>query len=227
MAFPYKDLKALLQKPWLPYVAPFVIFLLLTGPVNFFPTLSPYFYIAKTIIVGSLLWHWREHYSADFRDSLTLKQLATAVICGLVVLVIWILPEGFLYQLDKTSQFDPLALGESQTAIAGLIILRLMGSSLVVPFMEELFWRSFLMRYLINPDFRSIPIGAFSWFSYTGVAIMFGLEHHRVIAGVIAGLLYGFLLIYQANLKGVVVAHGITNFGLGMYIIATGKWMFW
>jgi len=49
-------LKPLLEKPWLPYVLPFAMFLLLTGPIRFFPALSPFLYIAKTIIVGALLW---------------------------------------------------------------------------------------------------------------------------------------------------------------------------
>jgi hypothetical protein len=105
--------------------------------------------------------------------------------------------------------------------------VRLLGSSLVVPVMEELFWRSFLRRYLINPDFRSIPMGAFTWFSFVGTAVLFGLEHHRVLVGVIAGVLYGLLLVYQKNLKGVVLAHGVTNLGLGIYIMVTRNWMFW
>ena len=83
------------------------------------------------------------------------------------------------------------------------------------------------MRYLINPDFRSISIGTFTWLSFTGTAILFGLEHHRIIAGVIAGLLYGLLLVHQKNLKGVIIAHGVTNLGLGIYVVTTGSWMFW
>jgi hypothetical protein len=93
--------------------------------------------------------------------------------------------------------------------------------------MEELFWRSFLMRYLIDPDFRSVPMGAFTWLSFLGVAVLFGLEHHRVLVGILAGLLYGFLLIRQKKLQGVILAHGVTNLGLGIYIVLTGNWMFW
>jgi CAAX prenyl protease-like protein len=150
-----------------------------------------------------------------------------AFVCGILVLVIWIVPEKYLFQIGQSTAFDPYALGGSQGAAILLIGVRLIGSSLVVPVMEELFWRSFLMRYLINPDFRSVPLGAFTWFSFLGVAVLFGLEHHRVLVGIIAGLLYGFLLIRQKNLKGVILAHGVTNCGLGIYIIVTGNWMFW
>ncbi len=129
--------------------------------------------------------------------------------------------------MEQSSLFDPQALGRSQTAAIAWIGARLLGSSLVVPVMEELFWRSFLMRYLIKPDFRSVPMGAFTWLSFLGTAILFGLEHHQVVAGVFAGLLYGLLLVHQRNLKGVNLAHGVTNLGLGIYVVITGNWMFW
>ena len=183
----YEDrLKRLLEKPWLPYVFPFALFLLLTESVRFLPALSPFLYIAKTIIVGALLWFWRHEYAADISHRLSFREWPTALFCGLLALIIWI-----------------------------------------VPVMEELFWRSFLMRYLINQDFRSVPMGAFTWFSFMGVAILFGLEHHRVIVGIIAGLLYNLLLIRQKKLKGAILAHGVTNLGLGIYVLLTGSWMFW
>lgn len=220
-------LEQLMAKPWLPYVLPFALFLLLTEPARFFPELSPYFYIAKTILVGALLYFWRYRYADDLSPRLSSIELLTAIFCGLLVLVIWIAPEQYLFQIGESAGFDPHALGGSQAAAFGLLGVRIIGSSVVVPVMEELFWRSFLMRYLINPDFRSVPIGSFTWFSFLGVAIMFGFEHHRVIVGIIAGLLYGFLLVFQKKLKGVIVAHGTTNLGLGIYVVLSGNWMFW
>lgn len=215
------------HKPWIPYVVPFVLFLLLTEAGRFFPAAAPYLYILKTVLVGSLLWLWRDKYRADFTSGLSLGEIMTAVFCGLVVLIIWIVPEKFLFQVGQSTAFNPYALGQSQAAAIGFITVRLFGSSIVVPVMEELFWRSFLMRYLIDPKFRSVPMGAFTWLSFTGTAVLFGLEHHRVIVGIIAGVLYGGLLLYQKNLKGVIIAHGVTNLGLGIYIVVTKSWIFW
>ncbi len=221
------DIRRIWQKTWIPYVVPFVLFLLLTEPARFFPAVSPYLYIIKTILVGSMLWAWRGKYCADFSHGLSSGEIMTAVLCGLVVLIIWIAPEKFLFQVGQGAAFDPHALGQSQTAAIGLITMRLFGSSVVVPVMEELFWRSFLMRYLVDPKFHSVPMGAFTWLSFIGTAVLFGLEHHRVVVGIIAGLLYGGLLVYQKNLKGVIIAHGVTNFGLGIYIVVTESWLFW
>ena len=220
-------LKRLLEKPWVPYVFPFALFLLLTGPVHFFQALSPFLYITKTIIIGALLWFWRHKYAADISPKLSLGEWLTAFFCGLVALIIWVAPEGYLFQFGQDPGFDPYGLGGSKAAESGLIAVRLIGAVVIVPIMEELFWRSFLMRYLINPDFQSVPLGAFTWFSFMGVAIVFGLAHHRVVVGIIVGLLYNLLLIRQKKLKGVILAHGITNLGLGIYVVSTGNWMFW
>lgn len=220
-------LKQLWDEPWVPYVLPFVLFLLLTEPARYFPDLIPFFYIIKTIIVGVLLWFWRHKYIEDFSLKLSASEVLVAIACGLLVLLLWIVPEGHLYQLEQKTIFNPHGLGESQAAFLVLVIVRLIGASLVVPIMEELFWRSFMMRYLIDVDFRSVSMGAFTWLSFLGVAVLFGLEHNRIVVGVIAGLLYGILLLRQKNLKGVVLAHGVTNLGLGIYVLTTGNWAFW
>lgn len=221
------QLTQFLKKPWLPYVLPFGLFLVLTEPARFYPELIPFLYISKTFIVGSLLWFYRHKYATDFSLGLSLREFLMAFSCGLLVLIIWIAPEEYLFQVGQSAGFNPYELGGSQAAAIGLICVRLLGSSVVVPVMEELFWRSFLMRYLINPDFRSVPLATFTWFSFIGVTILFGLEHHRVLVGIIAGLLYGLLFIRQKNLKGVILAHAVTNLGLGVYVVVTGKWMFW
>ncbi len=220
-------LQELQKKAWLPYVLPFVLFLLLTEPARFFPSLVPLLYISKTILVGGLLWFWRDRYKDDFSVALSLGEWLFAIGCGLLVLVIWIAPEQYFYKLGDGAGFNPYILANSQAGAIGLLAIRLIGASVVVPIMEELFWRSFLMRYLVTHDFRAVPVGTFTWLSFLAVAILFGLEHDRILVGIIAGLLYGLLLIRQKNLKGVIVAHGVTNLGLGIYVVSTGNWTFW
>ncbi len=215
------------RKPWFPYVAPFILFLVLTEPANYFPELIPYLYVAKTLLVGALLWFWRYKYVDDFALGLSFTEFMLATLCGLLVLVFWIAPEGVFYQFDPGTGFNPYAMANSTDVAIGLIVIRLLGASLVVPVMEELFWRSFLMRYLVDVNFRSVAIGAFSWLSFLGVAVLFGTVHHRIVLGIIAGVLYGLLLVYQKKLRGVTWAHAVTNLGLGIYVLMTEKWAFW
>ena len=220
-------MRQLLKKSWFPYIFPFVLFLLLTELARLLPDWSHVLYISKTMTVGALLWFWRREYAADISLKLSSHECLLAVFSGLLVLIIWIVPEEYLLQLSGHSGFDPFAFGWSSAGTKGLIAVRLLGAAIVVPVMEELFWRSFLLRYLINPNFRTVPLGSFTWFSFISVSILFGLEHHRIIVGIIAGVIYNLLLIRQKKLSGCILAHGVTNLGLGIYVLITESWMFW
>jgi CAAX prenyl protease-like protein len=98
---------------------------------------------------------------------------------------------------------------------------------LVVPLMEELFWRSFAMRFMIRSDFKSVPLGKFSWFSFLIVAIAFGFEHHQWLPGIVAGLVYAGVLYRSKNLFSPILSHAVTNLLLGIYVLSTAKWGFW
>ncbi len=215
------------SRPYVPYVAPFAIFMLFTEMGRWLPEWAPWLYAVKTILAGGLILYWRESFAQDLRPRLEAIQAIEAVACGILVLAIWILADGYLFKLDVKNGFAPHAMGSEMAAVNALLGIRLLGSSFVVPIMEELFWRSFLMRWLIKPDFKAVPLGAFTWFSFLATALLFGLEHNRIVSGIVAGLIYGLLLVRQRNLKGVILAHMVTNLGLAIHVITTGSWQFW
>ena len=215
------------KKNWVPYVVPFSVFMVLTEAGRYFPAHAHLLYIVKTITVGGLLWFWHRSYASDFSFKLSMGGYLSAVIAGLFVLAIWILPDKIFPQYGTDEVFNPFSFNIPQFAAYALIAVRLIGAAIVVPVMEELFWRSFLLRYLINPNFKKVALGTFSWFSFTAVVILFGVEHHRLIPGMIAGVIYTALVIYQKNLAGCVLAHAFTNLGLSIYVIATQSWEFW
>lgn len=218
---------ALLKHPWVPYVLPFGLFLGLTVPAGWFPEAAHLFYFAKTVLVGALLWYWWPCYRDDFAPGLSRTGYLVAIVAGLLVLPAWILPEAFLPRIGMDAGFDPYALGASPALVPAIIGVRLLGAALVVPVMEELFWRSFLQRYLVHTDFKNVALGTFTWFSFIAVVVVFGLEHNRWIQGMSAGVVYGLLVVRQKNIRGCVIAHAVTNLGLGIYVIATGNWVFW
>jgi len=222
-----KNPKYLTEKPWIPYATPFALFLLLTAPTKYFADYAPYFYITKTILVAYLLWHWRHAYSADISHRIKPVEYLLSIAAGLVLLILWIASEDILPKIGTPSGFNPYAFQWPVAATVGLIAVRLAGAAIVVPVMEELFWRSFIMRYAINPDFRKVPLGTFSLFSFAAVVILFGLEHYRIIQGIIAGIIYTLLVIRQKSLRGCILAHGVTNLGLGIYVLYTEEWLFW
>lgn len=208
----------------LPYVVPFAIFIALSYIGTQFENGSYYFYPVKTVAVALSLFIYRKHY-AELYQKIKFKSMALAAAIGVVVCVIWVVPEGW-YPPIGHSQFNPFIFTD-RTWIAWLIFFRLTGAVLVVPIFEELFWRSFLIRWIVDQDFKKVPLGKFNWLSFILVTIFFGLGHHQWLVGMVAGAIYNGLLCWQKNLWACVIAHAITNLALGIYVLQTGHWTFW
>ena len=215
------------QAPWAPYVIPFALFMILTALAKYTPEHRDLVYIAKTILVAVVLWAWRRTYAPDMPRTVSPAGYGLAVVAGLMALAIWVLTDPFLPRIGTPTGFNPFEFDRPRAMIPIIIGFRLAGAALVVPVMEELFWRSFILRYIINPDFKTVPLGTFSLLSFSVCALLFGLEHFRVIQGILAGMIYAGLVIRQKSLRGCILAHGVTNLGLGIYVLWTGNWHFW
>ena len=205
--------KALKSKPWLPYVAPFGIymaFLLVQSNTNLL-----WVYPLKTIAVAAALWFFRKDYE-ELRPNFSVL----AVVIGLVAIVIWIAIDSFYPKFGHATTFDP-------SGRWVFIAFRVVGAVAVVPVMEELFWRAFLIRWLVNQDFKSVPVGTFTWFSFTVTVGLFGAEHNEWLAGLICGALYNWLLYRTRSVFACVVAHAVSNAALATWVLARGDWKFW
>ena len=107
-------------------------------------------------------------------------------------------------------------------------LVHLAGSTFVVPPLEEVFYRSFLYRYLVKLDFQAMPLNRFHGLSFVVTAIIFGPgEHYQWLAGIFCGMAYQWLVIRKNRLGDAIAAHAITNFLLGIWVICKGDWIFW
>ena len=234
-----KDTSLIERFPALPYILPFGIFLGLTGLAGYLPAGVVWVYPLKTVLAGGLLigfWRRYPEIRASAGDDLPsagttgLASLLLAIVVGVVVFVIWILPDRLgwvIPSLTESTEFNPYEHFQSTGQRVVWIGFRLLGTAVVVPAMEELFWRSFLIRYLIDPDFRQIPLGAFSWLSFGATVLLFGAEHHRWLVGIIAGVIYSLLLYRTKSIIACIVAHAVTNLVLGIYVLMAHQWTYW
>lgn len=157
---------------------------------------------------------------------LALPQWGAALATGIAVFVLWInldLPWARLG--EGGAGFDPR--GEDGGIDWPLAAVRLFGAAAIVPLMEELFWRSFVMRWIDNPKFLAVMPAAVSLRALLLSSLVFGVEHNLWLAGVIAGLAYGWLYMRTGNLWAPVLAHGVTNLLLGLWVLHSGNWQFW
>jgi hypothetical protein len=114
------------------------------------------------------------------------------------------------------------------SALAWLIIVtRMAGSTLIVPPLEEVFYRSFLYRYIAKPDFLSVPLNQFLPLPFLATAAVFGFSHNEWLAGILCGAAYQGLVIRKNRLGDAMTAHAITNFLLGLWVVWRGAWHFW
>ena len=208
------------------YIIPFILFLLFTEVARVFPFHPFLVYGLKTFFIGGLLWFWRCKFKELYLWP-KMSELGWALLAGLFVCVLWVGGEAYLPQIGKSQTVSPFEQGFSSAVIWFTVILRLLGAVVVVPIMEELFWRSFLMRYLIHKKFQQIPLGTYTHFSFWAVVFLFALEHFRIIPGAFAGVVYGALLCFTRNLWVPIFAHAVTNLALGLYVLYMGSWGFW
>jgi len=214
------------------YVLPMAAFLgllvlasLLRGVGKGFWLVSSEYWIypVQTFICGGiLLWFWREY---EFHAP---KKIVFTFAISLLVFVCWIAPQQFFGCGPRTNGFDP-ELFAGQSAYWTTVILRFVRLVLVVPLVEEIFWRGFLLRYLINEKFHRIPVGTFSWLSFAVVTFGFGFSHlpEDRIAALITGALYNCVAYRTKSLASCVLTHAATNFLLGLWIMKTRQWGFW
>ncbi|NMC75461.1 MAG: CAAX prenyl protease-related protein [Geobacteraceae bacterium] len=186
-----------------------------------------FLYPVKAGSVALLLFLLRKQYTEIVsRDFIRPATAFAALGVGLGVFALWISMDFPAATMGTLRGYDPYLCREEGIRIF-LTVSRLAGAALVVPFMEELFWRSFLIRYIIAHDFTTVPLGRFTWPSFLITAVLFGLEHNLFLAGITAGIIYNLFLYLSRSLAACILAHGVTNLALGLYVLHTGKWHFW
>lgn len=190
-------------------------------------TLLPlWMYPVKTVaVLAALVWYWPDYQELKNRLLTTWQEAFVVGGVGLVVYLAWVRMDWSWAMQGEPVGYNPCLAGPQAGAVLGGI--RLFGASVVVPLMEELFWRSFLIRYLINPQFTAVPIGMFTPASMLMTVVLFSLEHNLWLAGMMAGVAYNAVLYYTRRLWPCVLAHAVTNLLLGVHVLITGEWDWW
>ncbi len=187
---------------------------------------SRWLYACRASLVALLLaWFWRHYSELSWPPLMRLQSLLTAILVGIMVFILWVMPYPSWAMLgESTAGFDPM-LGDGIDL--WLVLFRVTGAALVVPLMEELFWRSYVMRWLDKADFLQFDPAKVSWRALAISASLFALEHNLWLAGLIAGIAYGWLYRRYRNLWVPVLAHAVTNGLLACWVLKTGAWQYW
>lgn len=214
--------------PWLrplPWVLPFAVFvgLLAAAPVAQHAGVDPRdWYAVRTglaLLVLGVLWQ----RCADLHRPPDWRGVALGVAGGVVVLVLWLALDRDWASLGAP-QASPFAAADTAR---WQFAARIAGAVIVAPLAEELFFRSFLMRWLVRPDFATVDPRAVDRRAFLIQAALFASMHSLIVAGFAAGLVYGWLYRLTGNLWTGVLAHATTNALLAAWVLTQGAWHLW
>jgi uncharacterized protein len=206
-------------------VAPYVIFILLTVAQEMFGEAARYwFYLGKTLVGAWLLWEMR-----PFVSEMRWEVSTEAIAIGVGVCLMWVGIDNLYSHMgaDKAPWNPRAQFGEHSSLAMLFIAARVLGSTLVVPPLEEVFFRSFLYRYFVRTDFENMPFNRFHLTSFIVTSAIFGFEHSQWLAGILCGFAFQWLVISKNRLGDAIAAHAITNFLLALWILSQGAWKFW
>jgi CAAX prenyl protease-like protein len=223
-------MKNLVQSPSFPYVAPMALFLAILAAQDLLKPLGAWEFPIRVAILAACLWVVSRRV-IDLR----VTQLWGTLAMGVAVFVIWIAPDVLFAGWRQHWLFTNSITGGVKTSIsAGLeleplvLVFRTIRAAVLVPIIEELFWRAWLMRWLIKSDFESIPLGTYERQSFWIVALLFAVEHGPYWeVGLIAGILYNWWMVRTKSLGDLILAHAVTNLLLSLYVIGFKQWQYW
>jgi uncharacterized protein len=218
------------KHPAIPYVLPFATFMALLAMRPYLPISDFADLLVRTLILAAVLVIFSRK-QISLRPSFPLA----TVLVGVGVLVVWIAPDilfpgyrqHWLFQnaltgqlkssLDPNTRTDAIALG-----------LRVLRAVALVPILEELFWRGWLMRWLINPSFQQVPLGQYQKSAFWLTAVLFAAEHGPYWdVGLLAGIIFNVWMVKTRSLADLIWAHAIANACLSAYVLLTGRWEYW
>ena len=218
-----------------PYLLPFVVYVLGVSLAAQFPSQYPLVYAAVVVVVTTLSWRLCRGRGIFIPHC----RVGGAILIGLVGIALWIglselrveeriaeyLP-GWL-RPTRRAAYNPFAELALPLAAGGFVALRLFGLAVLVPLVEELFWRGFLLRWVISENWQDVPLGRFTVTSFLVVTLFFTLVHPEWFAAATYCALLNGLLYWKRNLWDCIVAHSVSNLVLGVYVLLTGAWWLW
>jgi CAAX prenyl protease-like protein len=220
------------EKRWpsLPYVLPFASFMVFLAIQNYVALPPSIDYPVRVVVLSVILFVFSRHV-IDLRST----RLLESVILGVAVFVIWIGPDLLFPGYRQHWLFQNAILGRmgapvpEQVLTAPVVLwTRIVRAVVLVPIIEELFWRAWLMRWLISPRFQEIKLGAYTPTAFWITAILFASEHGPYWdVGLITGVIYNWWMMRTRSLGDCILVHAVTNACLCGYVVATKHWEYW
>jgi hypothetical protein len=227
------------RAPEVAYIAPFMSFLVLMALGGWiFPGKQgvPWSYALRTFgALAVALAFWK------YWPPLGKMHLPSAVFFGLLTTAMWVgVHKVFAAQpwyentqvlgrdASPEDHYNPYEQFDAAWALWLFLILRIGGASIVVPIVEEIFWRGWVLRVLIDYwKWERVPLGMYTLRSFVICSLASALEHPMWEVGILCWAVWNLLFYWKKSLLFMMIMHGVTNFALYTYVVYAGDWVFW
>jgi len=212
------------------YVAPFATFLLLLAIGGKVPLDNAWGSPIRVMVLAIVcIACWPRH--------LTLRpaQPLASIVIGALVFLLWIAPDRLFPGYRDSPLFSNSIVGHLHSSLSPDVLhdswtlgWRCIRAIIIVPIVEELFWRAWLMRWLINTSFSRVRLGTYTAFSFWLTALLFASEHGPYWdVGLLTGVVYNLWMIRTKSVANCIVMHAVTNALLSGYVLKSGQWQYW
>lgn len=210
------------ENPTEAYLAPFLAILAATMISRAVSGTFEWMYPLRFVAAAAALFVFRRKYrSLDW----SFGWLSPLV--GGLVFALWIGLDRFGPRYAESGVPPGLSALPAAAGVAWIIV-RVLAAVITVPIAEELAFRGFLLRRLISADFESASLQRWTLVAVSASSLAFGLLHgDRWIAGTVAGLLYAATQKWRGRIGDAVVAHGVTNALIAIWVLWGGHWSLW
>jgi uncharacterized protein len=182
------------------------------------------------LILAAAIWYFSRNV-LNFRCVAPVQ----SILIGLGVIVVWVAPDVLFPGYRNHWLFQNSITGQLKNVIDGqflddpmVLFFRTVRAVVIVAIVEELFWRGWLMRWLIKPEFEEVPLGAYDLRAFLITAALFASEHGPYWeVGLICGLVFNWWMVRTKSLGDLILAHAAANLALSIYTIATKNWQYW
>ena len=220
-----------MRHPAVPYLAPFAAFIAVMALEKAAGLPTEVMYPLRVVVTLAVLL-------AVSRPALAQRpgRPMASVVLGALVFALWIAPDvifgpGYRHSVIFQNSLTGTAASSIPIALRGsawFLALRTASCALLVPPVEELFWRGWAMRWLISNDFHKIPLGTYQRAAFWLVAVMFAAEHGPYWeVGLATGIIYNWWMLRTRNLTDCIIVHGVTNGLLSAYILTAHQFQYW
>ena len=217
-----------LEHPAVPYALPFVA--LIAFLAVHLDVFGRWEYPLRVVVLAALVW-----VSSRRVVSFRAPHWLGSVLLGVAVFFVWVAPDVLLPVWRRQWFFENALMGAVKSSLPEslrgdwmVLVFRSLRAVVLVPIIEELFWRGWLMRWLIETEFERVPLGKYTHAAFWLTALLFAFEHGPYWdVGLLAGIAYNAWMVRVRNLGDCILAHAVTNACLSAYVILAGQWEYW